>query len=171
MDKLPPVPPSAWSANASFRRRNQSYQPPSYISNGNNQNNNQNNRLKKFTNGSNMGINNGNINGNGHHRNDDIDTKNFELSIQEPNTNQYDEDGKSNLKNYDNIHVSEDTNDSNEYEEKVEININKDMRFKDFGFSVADSLYGQGVYVNKIRNGSPAEQSFYLKPHSKIYKV
>jgi hypothetical protein len=56
-------------------------------------------------------------------------------------------------------------------EEKVEVVVSRDVKQKDFGFTIADSLYGQGVYVSKIRPGSLAEQNLYLKTNTKIFKV
>lgn len=190
LDKLPPVPPSTWSANASFRRRNQNFQQSPYVSNG---------RLKKFSNGTknSNGFSSGESSENGSYNYRDEKTSecsgsesdtnqnenvkssansfknNFELTIRESEEEDSSRNS-TNLKNYDN--VNEESNGHNaeiieQIDEKVEVLINKDHRFKDFGFSIAESLHGNGIYISKIRTGSHAEQNFYLKPNTKIFKV
>jgi hypothetical protein len=112
---------------------------------------------------------------------------NYELSIQESNVRNFDqEDTQTHLKNYDNVNNSyREGNSSNGYgsfnnntntnnnnnideDEKVEITLNKDSRSKDFGFTIADSVFGQGIYVNKVKNGISLEN---MKPFTKIFKV
>jgi hypothetical protein len=73
------------------------------------------------------------------------------------------------LKSYENSEHEQ--SNGNDDDEKVEVLIGRDAKHKDFGFSIADSLYGQGVYVSKIRAGSLAEQNLYLKVNTKIFKV
>ena len=76
--------------------------------------------------------------------------------------------------NYDNFNVVEGKSDSNyleEPEEKLNVTISKDPRFNDFGFSISDNFLGSGILVNKIRNGSPADESQHLKAFTQIYKV
>lgn len=53
-------------------------------------------------------------------------------------------------------------------DDRVEIIVNKDHRFGDFGFSISDSLYGKGIYINKVRSNSINP---YLKPYTQIYQV
>ena len=53
--------------------------------------------------------------------------------------------------------------------EKIEIIVNKDNRFGDFGFSIIDNTYGgRGIFVDKVRN---LAQNPYLKQYSQIFKV
>lgn len=88
--------------------------------------------------------------------------------------------GKPNKNMYDNIEDGEKSSTTTgtttdelleQIDDKVEVTVAKDFKFKDFGFTVADSVFGQGVYVNKVRAGSQAEQNLYLKSNTKIYKV
>jgi hypothetical protein len=91
----------------------------------------------------------------------------YELSIHEPGDR---EQASSSPKNYDNIKSKENENDD-QNDEKIDVVINKDFRFKDFGFTIAEGVYGNGIYVHKIREGSPADSNYFLKPLSKIYKI
>ena len=191
LDKLPPVPPSTWSANSSMRRRNPYYQQSPYMAN---------NRLKKYINKSQNGV---DLNENASYNTNSNEERpeesenynysnksngiNYELSIQESSVRNFDqEDPQTHLKNYDNVNNSyREENSSNGYgsfnnnktntnnnnideDEKVEITLNKDSRSKDFGFTIADSVFGQGIYVNKIKNGISMEN---MKPFTKIFKV
>lgn len=88
-----------------------------------------------------------------------------------------------NLKNYDNLNVNNKSSsnylnddDTNNYaassiDDKIEINILRDDRFNDFGFTLTKSMHGIGIFVEKIRIGSPAENHLYLKPNTKLFKV
>jgi hypothetical protein len=82
-----------------------------------------------------------------------------------------------NLKNYDNLSVTSSSNNNktpdaaNTDQDKIEINVGKDERYQDFGFSLSKSLHGNGIYVDKIRSGSPAENNLYLKPNTRLFKV
>jgi hypothetical protein len=75
--------------------------------------------------------------------------------------------------NYDNFSVIEGKSDSGDEPEErlVDVTISKDPRFNDFGFSISDNFLGSGILVNKIRNGSPADESQHLKPFTQIFKV
>lgn len=85
------------------------------------------------------------------------------------------------VKNYDNLNVSNGTTNGKSHhltdsaqqivDDKVEITVAKDDRYQDFGFNLSKSLHGNGIYVDKIRLGSPAENNFYLKPNTKLFKV
>ena len=183
LDKLPPVPPSAWINNSNARRRNIGYQPPpqqTYL--------NGSTRLKRIPNGKPptgqlineqydtsahytvvySGDNEHILNGTSNKLNNVILN---ELSIQESGTSSFEEDEsnssiKNESKNYDNFNL-----ENGDSDERVEITINKDQRYKDFGFSISDNVYGKGIFVNKIRMGSPAEQNNFLKPFTQIFKV
>lgn len=154
------MPPSTWSANSSFRRRNPSNQASQYVSN---------HRLKKYN----------NRNQNGYSSNDPVDNsqhqfettndsevnsyKNqFELTIRE--SEEEETQNKNSNFNHGNDVIEQ-------IDEKVETTINKDNRFKDFGFTITSSLHGNGIYVSKIRHGCDAEQNYYLKPATKIFKI
>jgi len=176
LDKLPPVPPSVWSANSSMRRRNGQNQSSFITNNNNSSNNNSNHRYapkSKFANRSqgNLVENNEKINemdeydNNEHNMHKQPSSFNYELSIHEPGDQ---DQASSSPKNYDNIKSKE--NDE-QNDEKIDVVINKDFRFKDFGFTIAEGLYGNGIYVHKIREGSPADSNYFLKPLSKIYKI
>ena len=165
LDRLPPVPPSAWSG-----RRNQG----AYASN---------NRLRRQnsktpTNESNGQSNESTNNGHSTRQSNGVS----ELTIQESAsaTSSYEEDepnpfnnnnNNNNNKqlNYDNFNLVEAKSD--EAEEKIEITISRDSRYKDFGFSISDNFFGSGILVNKIRTGSPAEQNSHMKPFTQIFKV
>ena len=157
LDRLPPVPPSAWSG-----RRNQG----AYASN---------NRLRRQnsktpTNESNAQSNENNNNGHSTRQSNGVS----ELTIQESNsaTSSYEEaepNSFSKQLNYDNFNLVEAKSD--EPEEKIEVTISRDARYKDFGFSISDNFFGSGILINKIRTGSPAEQNSHLKPFTQIFKV
>ena len=175
-----------------MRRRNPYYQPSPYRGN-----NRLKKYINKSQNGQEMnGECSSPMNGNhAHYNGDESDNSkvnsnkanSYELSIQETNTRSYDDDAQhghlngefSHMKNYDNVNTGNfrDTDNNNGHssssssdtdDEKVEISLSKDARSKDYGFSIADSLYGQGVYVNKVRGGNSFDS---LKPYSKIFKV
>lgn len=93
---------------------------------------------------------------------------NFELTIRE--SEEEDETTSSycsSVKNYDNINQ----NEENLQDDKIEITLTKEKNQNDFGFSVSDSVHGNGIFVSRIKNGSSAERNFFLKPKTKIYKV
>jgi len=177
LDKLPPVPPSTWSTNPSIRRRNHQQ---AYVTNVTNNNVN-NGRLNKL-NGSKQNTSNNdiqlvNLNGNSEN-NEENQTKINELNIHESGSSSLEEDEPNNknesknnqTKNYDNFDLSE--NDKNENnDDRVETTISKDPRYRDFGFSISDNLFGNGIFINRIRNGSPAESNPHLIPFSQIFKV
>ena len=188
LDKLPPVPPSTWSTNPSIRRRNQQQ---AYATNGSGMNNgNRNNKpngIKQITNQKNDSYEqlnsvqvNGNSNGDHSKEIDDNHAKLNELSIQESGSSSLEEEESQNsarneatsqtniVKNYDNYEIND--NNKND-DEKAETTITRDPRFRDFGFSISDNPFGNGIFVNKIRNGSPAEVNSILTPFSQIYKV
>ncbi|CAF0768783.1 unnamed protein product [Brachionus calyciflorus] len=170
LDKLPPVPPSTWSANASFRRRNQVFQSSPHTSN---------NRIKKTNviNGSKNSFHNemsDNFRDDCTEADSPSDNKlniyknNIELTIRESEEEDDTASSLSNsLKNYDNVNQNED----NIEDEKLEITINKDNINNDFGFSIIDSIHGNGIFVHRIRNGTNAEQNFFLRPKTKIFKI
>lgn len=93
---------------------------------------------------------------------------NFELTIRESEEEE-ETNGSlySSSKNYDNINQNE------EYleDDKIEITLNKDPNQKDLGFSITDSLHGNGIFVYQIKKGTSAERNFFLKSKTKIYKV
>ena len=93
----------------------------------------------------------------------------FELSINEPfdssNNNNRHQLINNNHRNYDNV-INYPTDDDKC--EKIEIIVNKDYRYNDYGFSIADSLFGKGVFVNKVRTSN---QYPYLQPYTQIFKV
>lgn len=93
---------------------------------------------------------------------------NLELTIRESEEEE-DTTGSfcSSAINYDNINQ----NEENQEDDKIEITLNKDSNQKDFGFSVTDSVHGNGIFVNQIKKGTAAERNFFLKPKTKIYKV
>lgn len=47
----------------------------------------------------------------------------------------------------------------------------KDMDYNDFGFSVSDGVNRKGVYINKVRQGGPADLSGCVKPYDRILQV
>nr|XP_015930037.1 glutamate receptor-interacting protein 1 isoform X2 [Parasteatoda tepidariorum] len=47
----------------------------------------------------------------------------------------------------------------------------KDQIYEDFGFSLSDSEYENGVYINSIRPGGPADLSGLIKPLDRILQV
>lgn len=55
--------------------------------------------------------------------------------------------------------------------DSMRVHLKRDKRFLDFGFSISDRLYGNGVYVNKIRPNGPAQIEGSLIPRMRIYKV
>ena len=200
LDKLPPVPPSAWSTNPANRRRNQQQGYAANGFNGNmNNNNNRMNKLngsKQNINSQrieNYESNQTNGNGNDYHKEigDDNQAKLSELSIQESGSSSVEEEDSINnnnnnisknnnknnntqmngSKNYDNFDLNDNSSNNDERNDRIETTINKDPRFRDFGFSISDNLFGQGIFINKIRNGSPAELNPLLLPFSQIYKV
>jgi hypothetical protein len=169
-----------------MRRRNPYYQQSPYMAN---------NRLKKYINKSQNGqesaengsyTNGNNLNderlddSDNHNHSNKSNGINYELSIQETNARNFEqEDSQTHLKNYDNVNNNfrEDSNgygssnsssNNNDDDEKIEITLNKDSRSKDFGFTIADSVFGQGIYVNKLKNGISLEN---MKPFTKIFKV
>lgn len=74
--------------------------------------------------------------------------------------------------NYDNFNLVENRTEINEEpEERVNVEIEKDQRSKDFGFSISDNFFGPGILINKIRNGSPADENPHLQPFTQIYQV
>ena len=116
-----------------------------------------------------------NENGNGVHAevNSYAKNKNFELSIDEANSDDNKEqefnnnNNSNNPKNYDNVNMPVENGCCDE-EEKLELVISKDSKYNDFGFSISDSVYGQGIYINKIRADNSNEN---LKPFCKVFKV
>lgn len=116
---------------------------------------------------------------------------NSELSIGENDRDNHLEASQAqqgyNLKNYDNLnvnnkqsnnHLNDDVCDrvnnyaaSSSDDDKIEIIISRDDRFNDFGFTLAKSMHGIGIFVEKIRIGSPAENNLYFKPNTKLFKV
>ena len=118
-----------------------------------------------------------NENGNGVHAeaNGYAKNKNFELSIDEANSDDNKEqefsnnnnNNSNNPKNYDNVNMPVENGCCDE-EEKLELVISKDSKYNDFGFSISDSVYGQGIYINKIRADNSNEN---LKPFCKVFKV
>lgn len=52
--------------------------------------------------------------------------------------------------------------------DRVEVTLDKDHRFGDFGFSISDSVNSKGIFVNKVRNSSIGP---YLKPYTQIYQI
>ncbi|XP_071445457.1 glutamate receptor-interacting protein 2 isoform X2 [Hetaerina americana] len=54
--------------------------------------------------------------------------------------------------------------------ETLRLTLYKDGIYEDFGFSVSDGLYERGVYVNRIRNGGPADIGSLL-PYDRIIQV
>ncbi len=137
IEKLPPVPPSAWTNS---RKK---FQSPVFSTSGNaTMNNNNNNNECKYNNGD------------------------CELSINEAfdSTNSK---PLGNNRNYDNV-INYSIGNMLDECEKIEIIVNKDHRYGDYGFSIADSLFGKGVFVNKVRNSN---QYAYLQPYTQIFKV
>lgn len=47
----------------------------------------------------------------------------------------------------------------------------KDPLYEDFGFSISDGLYERGVFLNRIRQGGPADKIGLLKPYDRIIQV
>ncbi|XP_013134442.1 PREDICTED: glutamate receptor-interacting protein 2 isoform X2 [Papilio polytes] len=47
----------------------------------------------------------------------------------------------------------------------------KDAIYDDYGFSVSDGLYERGVYINRIRQGGPADIVGLLRPYDRILQV
>lgn len=47
----------------------------------------------------------------------------------------------------------------------------KDPLYEDFGFSISDGLYERGVYLNRIRQGGPADKIGLLQPFDRIIQV
>lgn len=47
----------------------------------------------------------------------------------------------------------------------------KDTVYDDYGFSVSDGLYERGVFINRIRNGGPADVVGLLTPFDRIMQV
>lgn len=47
----------------------------------------------------------------------------------------------------------------------------KDPLYEDFGFSISDGLYERGVFLNRIREGGPADKIGALKPFDRIIRV
>jgi hypothetical protein len=121
-------------------------------------------------------------------QNGNNDNSNNNGNIDEPSTGEITQDQNRgsnqgyNLKNYDNLNVSNKASnqinnlnntsiDNPSVDDKIEISISRDDRYQDFGFTLAKSLHGNGIYVDKIRMGSPAESHLYLKPNTKVFKV
>jgi hypothetical protein len=148
-NRLPPASPStAWSPqingqNSSLRKKFPIYKQnePQFTNNSNSSSSNE--TLCKYNNGD------------------------FELSINEPfdNNNNIKQSIGNNHRNYDNV-INYSTEDDKC--EKVEIIVNKDYHYNDYGFSIADSLFGKGVFVNKVRTSN---QYPYLQPYTQIFKV
>lgn len=182
LDKLPPVPPSSWSS-----RRNQ---PQFASTNSANRTNSgqrrQNNKTptnqtelnetneqlrQQFYNGHDLNIQESGITSS---FDDDsthsTSTQKSDSTLQSINNNNNDNNSTTKKVNYDNFKVSENNSDS-DVEERVEVTITKDSRFKDFGFSISDNFFGSGILVNKVRGGSPAEESSYMKPFTQIFKI
>ena len=55
--------------------------------------------------------------------------------------------------------------------ELLRVTLYKDSDVEDFGFSVSDGVYEQGVFVNTIRPGGPAARSGNVKPFDRILQV
>ena len=53
----------------------------------------------------------------------------------------------------------------------LQVTLQKDSVYEDFGFSVSDGLYERGVYVNRVRKGGPADVSSLLRPFDRILQV
>lgn len=47
----------------------------------------------------------------------------------------------------------------------------KDQVYEDFGFSLSDGKYENGVFINSIRPGGPADMSGLIKPLDRILQV
>lgn len=47
----------------------------------------------------------------------------------------------------------------------------KDQIYEDFGFSLSDGKYENGVFINSIRPGGPADVSGLIKPLDRILQV
>ncbi|XP_065203525.1 glutamate receptor-interacting protein 2 [Planococcus citri] len=47
----------------------------------------------------------------------------------------------------------------------------KDPLYEDFGFSISDGLYERGVFINRIRQGGPADKRGVLQPFDRILQV
>jgi hypothetical protein len=60
---------------------------------------------------------------------------------------------------------------SADFDDAVEVTINRDSRYKDFGISISDNFFGSGILISKIRSGSSADENPYLQPFTQIYKV
>ena len=159
-----------------MRRRNGQNQS-SFITNNNNNRYNGTNGKSKFANRSqgNLMENNEKINEMDEYDNNEhkqASSFSYELSIHEPgDPGDQATSSSSSPKNYDNVIKSRENERDDQHEEKIDVVINKDFRFKDFGFTIAEGLYGHGIYVHKIREGSPADSNYFLKPMSKIYKI
>ena len=58
---------------------------------------------------------------------------------------------------------------SNHANDRVEVTLFKDHKYKDFGFYVADSP--NGLIVKKVRENGPADNNEHIRPNCKILKV
>ncbi len=169
MDKLPPVPPSAWSQqNTSIlRKKNLSSASTSSPSLQPQQQTNHKHATNLKTN-----------------------QESCISASDSTNRNNYDNVGTSRVptSGVDAV-ITLTTPKLYEDDDKIEIHVNKDTRFDDFGFSIMDSVYGKrdfrkftifiriqtvenilgkGIYVNKVRY---QYQHQYLKPYTQIFKV
>ena len=43
--------------------------------------------------------------------------------------------------------------------------------YEDFGFSVSDGAYDRGVYVNRVREGGPADRNGGVRPYDRVLQV
>ena len=159
---------SAWSTtqnslNSTTSSLRKKFQTPNFNSVSTFTNTNNNNNMNGTSSSSNETLckyNNNNNNNNG-----GVDC---ELSINEPfetTTTNRQPQFINNNRNYDNV-INYPTDDDKC--EKVEIIVNKDHRYNDYGFSIADSLFGKGVFVNKVRISN---QYPYLQPYTQIFRV
>lgn len=54
---------------------------------------------------------------------------------------------------------------------RIAVSLHKDTIYDDYGFSVSDGLYARGVFVNRIRQGGPADLVGLLAPYDRIVQV
>lgn len=88
------------------------------------------------------------------------------------NTRPLETDGSSLEKNVDLIFKIADIDEEGDRENEVyRVTLYKDPLYDDFGFSVSDGLYERGVFINRIRQGGPADNCGLLRPLDKIVQV
>ncbi len=162
--------------NNSLRRKNQNHHSPishqnkpkkyNYIINNNNNSNGKNNGEMKNT----------IINDKGNIMiNVEENQINLDLIIEENNSSMCNKgfERKENYKirNYDNM-MNKDNNgfQREDYENRLEVVLTKDHKYKDFGFYIAQSQK-HGLYISKVRENSSNIISDQIKPFRKILKV